>query len=254
MKISVVVPAYNEQESIPMLYLELKKVLSKYKDYEIIFVDDGSTDKSAEVMEGVNKKDSRVKVIQLRKNFGKAVALMEGFKSTTGDIIITMDADLQDNPAEIPRFIDKINEGYDLVNGWKYQRKDPLMKRFFSKIFNFLASKATHVRIHDFNCGFKAYRKEVVKYLNIYGELHRYIPALVYSEGFKVCEIKVKHQARKFGKSKYGSIRILRGFLDLITVKYLITYTQRPLHLFGSIGLILTFIGFSAVLDASPAF
>lgn len=244
MKISVVVPAYNEQDSIPVLYSELKKVLSKYKDYEIIFVDDGSTDKSIKVMEELNKKDNRVKIIQLRKNFGKAVALTEGFKIATGDIIITMDADLQDEPEEIPRFIEKINEGCDLVNGWKYQRKDPLMKRFFSKIFNFLTSKATHVKIHDFNCGFKAYRKEVVRDLNIYGELHRYIPALVYSKGFKVCEIKVKHQKRRFGKSKYGSIRILRGFLDLITVKYLITYIQRPLHFFGSIGLILAFFGF----------
>lgn len=242
-KISVVVPAYNEEKNLEILYEKLKSVLDNLKcEYEIIFVDDGSTDKTFEVLEKLHKKDKGVKVIQFRKNFGKSAALSAGFRYCTGDIVITMDGDLQDDPSEIPKFIEKLKE-FDVVSGWRYNRKDPITKKLPSKFFNWLAAHITGVKIHDFNCGFKAYKKEVIKEINLYGELHRYIPALASWKGFRVCEIKVAHHPRLHGKSKYGAGRLIKGFLDLITVKFLTTYLNRPLHFFGVFGILSTFFG-----------
>ncbi len=241
MKISYVVPLFNEEESIEILYKEV--VENSPVDFEIIFINDGSTDKSQNVLEKLASSDGKIKIIQFRKNFGKAAGLFEGFKVAKGDIIFTLDADLQDNPIEIPNFISKINEGYDLVTGWKKDRKDPLSKRIPSKFANFVMSKMFSLKIHDFNCGFKAYRKEVVKELDIYGEMHRYIPALCQSRGFKVAEIPVNHRKREFGKSKYGIERFLRSSFDLIKVKLITDYLQSPLYFFGRIGTISVFLG-----------
>lgn len=247
--LSILIPVLNEKENILELYSKLKSVLNNLNlGYEILFIDDGSTDNSSIILEELHNKDEHVKVIQFRKNFGKATALSAGFKHAKGDIVITMDGDLQDDPEEIPNFINKINEGYDLVVGWKFQRKDPITKTLPSKIFNKLTASLTKVNIHDFNCGFKAYRKEVTKNIDIYGELHRYIPALAYWKGYRIGEIKVKHHARKHGKSKYGSSRLVKGFLDLLTVKFLMSFTKKPLHLFGTIGLLFLSFGFMTEL------
>jgi glycosyltransferase involved in cell wall biosynthesis len=243
-----VIPVYTEEKNVEELHEKLIKVLSSLKKkYEIIFVDDGSTDNTFENLLRIHEKDEHVKVIKFRKNFGKATALSVGFNHANGDIVITMDGDLQDDPEEIPNFINKINEDYDLVVGWKFQRKDPITKTLPSKIFNTLTMHLTKVKIHDFNCGFKAYRKEVTENIEIYGELHRYIPALAYWKGYRIAEIKVKHHARKHGKSKYGGSRLVKGFLDLLTVKFLISFTKKPLHLFGTIGLL--FLSFGFVID-----
>ncbi|MDY6914907.1 MAG: glycosyltransferase family 2 protein [Candidatus Cloacimonadota bacterium] len=239
MKISFVIPVYNEEDSLKLLYSEILEH-TPTSDFEIIFVDDGSNDGSFKVMNTLATNDKRLKIIKFRKNFGKSAALKVGFENTSGDIIFTMDADLQDNPAEIPNFIEKIKEGYDLVSGWKKKRKDPLNKTLPSKIFNVFNSKAFRIKLHDFNCGFKAYRAELVNELDLYGEMHRYIPALAQAKGFKIAEIPVEHRQRKFGKSKYGIERYLRGFLDFLTVKLVTSYTHSPLYLFGRIG---TFIG-----------
>ena len=240
MKISVIIPVKDEQDNVLELYNQLNPVLSKIGKHEIIFIDDGSKDKTANKIKEI--KDKSVRLVQFQRNFGKAAALSCGFKEAKGDIIVTMDGDLQDDPKEIPRFLEKLKD-YDMVSGWKYKRHDPLTKRIPSKFFNFLTRKMTKVNIHDSNCGFKAYKKDVVKGLNLYGELHRYIPALSHLRGYSVGEIKVEHHARKHGKSKYGAGRLLKGFLDLITVKFLMTYTKRPLHLFGSIGIASAAIG-----------
>lgn len=234
--VTVIIPVYNEEKNITVLYDQLNSVLSSLDEsYEIIIIDDGSTD------ETVNKirqtEDKNIKLIQFQRNFGKAVALSYGFSEAKGDIIITMDGDLQDDPKEIPRFIEELKK-YDMVSGWKFERHDPLSKKIPSKFFNWLTTLLTSIKIHDFNCGYKAYRNYVVKDLNIYGELHRYIPALAHWKGYTVGEIKVEHRARIHGKSKYGPERIMKGFLDLITVKFLMSYSERPLHLFGGIGLI----------------
>jgi len=241
MKLSLIIPVYNEQDNVLPLYNKLKAVLEY--DHELIFIDDGSKDNTYEILKNIQKKDSKLKIIRFRNNFGKSEALSKGFKHAKGDIIITMDGDLQDDPEEIPRFIEKIKEDYDLVVGWKYKRQDPLSKTIPSKFFNFLIKVLTGVKIHDSNCCFKAYKKEVVKNLKIYGELHRYIPSLVNWKGFKVTEIKVKHHKRLHGKSKYGFSRLLKGFLDLLTIKFLIKYSKKPLHFFGSIGIISFFLG-----------
>jgi glycosyltransferase involved in cell wall biosynthesis len=240
--LSIVIPTYNEEKNIPMLYKELKSVLDKYQ-YEIIFVDDGSFDNTFNIIKSVAQKDKKVKLISFKRNYGKSAALSAGFENAKGDIIITLDADLQDDPKEIPRFIEKINQGYDLVSGWKFKRKDSLTKIISSRFFNFLTSMLTKVKIHDINCGFKAYKKEVVKNINIYGELHRYIPVLAFWKGYKIGEIKVEHHPRMYGKSKYGATRLFKGFLDLITVKFLMSYGKRPLHLFGLIGLLCFLLG-----------
>jgi len=244
-ELSLVVPVYNEEGSLIELFNELKRVLENTeKSFEIIFIDDGSTDKTMGVLRDIHNSYDKVKVISFQRNFGKSAALSVGFNEAQGRIVITMDADLQDDPDEIPRFIEKLDEGYDLVSGWKYHRKDPLTKRITSKFFNMLTKILTGIKIHDFNCGFKAYRRTVVKNIKIYGELHRYIPVIAKWNGYKTGEIKVKHNIRKYGKSKYGSSRLFRGFLDLITVRFLASYSKRPLHLFGFIGIILGFLGF----------
>ena len=242
MNISIVIPVYNEEKNIIILYKLLKSVLSKYQ-YEMIFVDDGSVDNTSSVIKDISKKDKKVKLISFQRNYGKSDALSAGFDNAKGDIIITLDGDLQDDPKEIPRFIKKLNQGYDLVVGWKFKRKDPLTKIIPSKFFNLLTSFLTKVKIHDMNCGFKAYKKEVIKNINVYGELHRYIPAMAFWRGYKIGEIKVKHYPRRYGKSKYGVNRLFKGFMDLITVKFLMSYGRRPLHLFGLTGLLCFFGG-----------
>ena len=237
MKISIVIPTFNEKESIPDLYLEICDAVPGNSDWEIIFVDDGSSDGSKDEIEKIISKDPKVKLISFYRNFGKSAALSEGFKHSRGDIIITMDADLQDDPAEIPNLINKINEGYDLVSGWKKVRHDPWTKTFPSKIFNFVTRLLTGVKIHDFNCGLKAYRNSVVKSIEIFGGRHRYIPALAGQKNFSVSEIVVNHRSRKFGITKYGGSRLFHGFFDLLTILFLNKYTQHPLHFFGMIGL-----------------
>ena len=244
-ELSIVIPVLNEEKNIPILVDRIKDVMSGVdSNYEIIFVDDGSTDGTFNVLKSLYEKNVIHKVIEFRRNFGKSVALSAGFKLAEGNIIITMDGDLQDDPVEIPNFIEKVNGGYDLVVGWKFNRKDPLSKTVPSKIFNKLTSVLTGLEIHDFNCGFKAYKKDIVKNLRIYGELHRYIPVLARGMGYHICEIKVKHHARRCGKTKYGTSRLIKGFLDLITITFLTQYTKRPLHLFGAIGLLSTLVSF----------
>jgi glycosyltransferase involved in cell wall biosynthesis len=246
MNLSFIIPVLNEELNVEELYRRIKRVITDHRlgDHEIIFIDDGSTDSTFERLLGLNKTDRKVKVIRFQSNFGKAAALNAGFEAAFGDIVFTMDGDLQDNPIEIPRFINKINKGYDLVSGWKFRRHDPITKTAPSKFFNWLTNLTTGVGIHDSNCGFKAYRKKVVKNIRIYGELHRNIPALAKWKGYKVGEIKVRHLPRKHGKSKYGFERLVKGFIDLITVKFLISFLRRPMHFFGTLGLLFLFLGF----------
>lgn len=242
--LSFVIPLKDEEGTLEELYEGILKNVPSNLSFEIIFIDDGSSDNSYEILKGIHERDKKVKIIRFRRNFGKSSALFAGFNRVKGDIIITMDADLQDDPKEIPKFIEKIKEGYDLVSGWKKKRKDPITKTLPSKIFNKLASILTGVKIHDFNCGYKAYRREVVENLEIYGELYRYIPALVNSKGFKITEIPVEHHERKYGRSKYGWERISKGFLDLITVIFLTRFLKRPMHLFGGVGILFLMAGF----------
>ena len=239
--VSIVIPCYNEEESLQLLYDGI--VANLEHDYEILFIDDGSTDNSRAVIRQLHEKDERVHLIAFRKNFGKAATLQAGFHNCRGDIVITMDADLQDEPSEIGSFIQKIQEGYDVVSGWKVQRKDPLEKRAPSKFFNKVVAALSGVKLHDFNCGFKAYRKEVVKSISLYGELHRFIPILADRKGFRIAEIGIQHNPRRFGKSKYGLERYFRGFFDSLTVAYLSKYYDRPMHFFGRVGLLTGFIG-----------
>lgn len=235
--LSVVIPLLNEEESLELLYTRVTEVLlSLDKTYEIIFVDDGGTDGSFAILEELHRKDNNIKVIQFRRNFGKSAALAAGFSEAEGGIIVTMDADLQDDPREIPRFLSKIEEGYDLVSGWKFPRRDPLSKTIPSKLFNLATRVVTGLKLHDSNCGFKAYRSEVVRQLEIYGGLHRYIAALAHWRGFRVGEIEVQHHPRQFGESKFGLARFSKGFFDLITALFLTQYVRRPLHLFGWFG------------------
>ncbi|MCD1296103.1 glycosyltransferase [Methanocella sp. CWC-04] len=240
--ISVIIPVYNEEDNITELYGQLSSVLySLNQPFEVLFIDDGSRDNTYNKLKEI--KDDNVRIIRFQRNFGKAAALSCGFKYARSNIVITMDGDLQDDPKEIAKFLEGLKE-FDMVSGWKYRRKDPFTKTIPSKIFNILTRVLTNVNIHDFNCGFKAYRGYVVKDIKLYGELHRYIPAIAQWKGYTVGEIKVEHHPRVHGKSKYGANRLLKGFLDLITVKFLITYIQRPLHLFGSIGVLLSGSGF----------
>ena len=237
--LSVVVPVYNEDNNIDPLYREITSSLSSLpKTYEIVFVDDGSNDNTFQVLKEIQERDKRVKIIKFRRNFGKSVALNSAFNFVKGNIIITMDGDLQDNPDEIPRFVDAIEGGSDLVSGWKYTRKDPLTKKLPSKLFNNMTRLLTGVDLHDFNCGFKAYKRGVLDTISLYGEMHRYIPALAAQYGFKITELKVEHRPRSYGKSKYGFSRLIKGFLDLITVKFLTEYSSRPLHVFGIPGIL----------------
>ena len=244
MKISIVIPVFNEQESIKELYMQISAALKNQKKYEIIFINDGSSDKSEKAIIDLSNEDKRVKLISFYRNFGKSAALSEGFKYASGEIIITMDADLQDDPNEIPNLINKLDEGYDLVSGWKQKRYDPWTKTFPSKIFNFVTRVLTGVKIHDFNCGLKAYRSSVIKSIEVFGGRHRYIPALAGQMNFSVSEIVVNHRPIIYGETKYGGSRIFHGFFDLLTILFLNKYTQQPLHFFGSIGLATFIAGF----------
>lgn len=247
-RLSVVIPLYNEAESLPALYTALDTVLTSHAiPAELIFVDDGSVDGSFDVLKSLRSKDERVKIIQLRGNHGKAAALTAGFREAQGDIIVTLDADLQDDPKEIPKFLATLDEGYDLVSGWKVSRQDPWTRRVLSAVFNRFTALMTGVPLHDFNCGFKAYRREVTQEVKLYGELHRFIPALAGWRGFRVTEIDVEHHPRRHGYSKYGLERIPRGFFDLLTVIMLTRYTSRPLHLFGLLGLLVGLAGFGII-------
>lgn len=244
MNVSVVIPVLNEKESLPELVRELEHSLSTYSAWEVLFIDDGSSDGSTEWMSDLCTKNSNFKLLQFYRNYGKAAALSEGFKVATGEYIITMDADLQDDPAEIPNLISKLSDGWDLVSGWKKTRHDPLNKTLPSKVFNFVTRLMTGVKIHDFNCGLKGYKQAVVKSIEVYGGRHRYIPALAGQQKFKITEIVVNHRARQFGETKYGGSRMFHGFFDLITILFLNRYTQQPLHLFGMFGIGFLNVGF----------
>jgi glycosyltransferase involved in cell wall biosynthesis len=243
-RISIVVPLYNEKESLVELHGRIREaVQSLGAPYEVIFVDDGSTDGSHGVLREIRERDGNVKIIRFLANSGKAAGLQAGFDAATGDYLITMDADLQDDPAEIPALAAALDGGLDMVSGWKKERQDPLSKTLPSKFFNAVVRFFSGLRLHDFNCGLTAYRIEVVRSFRIYGELHRYIPVLAKYHGFRVGEIPVKHHPRKHGRSKYGAKRFISGFLDLLTVILLTRYTSKPLHFFGSVGLVFCFFG-----------
>lgn len=243
--LSFVIPAKNEEENLPLLYKEIIDVLKKSKNnYEIIFIDDGSTDSTWEVITKLHTNDRHVIGIRHRGNFGKAIALINGFAKANGDIVFTMDADLQDNPKEIPHFLNGFDEGYDIVIGWKRRRLDSLDKVISSRLFNNVVSWTTGTRFHDINCGFKAYRKDVVQNIN-FGELFRLIPILAAKQNYKIKEIPVDHRPRKFGKSKFGFERSIQGGLDLITVIFLTRFARRPAQFFGSLGLLSGFLGAS---------
>jgi glycosyltransferase involved in cell wall biosynthesis len=249
-EISVVVPVLDEAASVEELARRLAQVLDEMgRTWELLYVDDGSRDDTAERVRRLHEADSRIKLIRFRRNFGKAAALCAGFEAARGSVLITMDGDLQDEPREIPRFLHRLEEDdLDLVSGWKQRRRDPLSRRWPSRLFNWATRRLARVELHDFNCGFKAYRREVVSEIALYGELHRYIPVLASRRGFKVGELAVEHHARPHGRSKYGWDRYYKGLLDLITVLFITKYTRRPLHLFGVIGLACFGIGF--VIDA----
>jgi glycosyltransferase involved in cell wall biosynthesis len=237
--ISLVIPLLNEAESIPVLFTEIDHVARTHGlALQIIFVDDGSQDGSWAQIGKLGQCDERVKGIRLRRNFGKAAALMAGVREAYGDPIVTLDADLQDDPAEIPALLARLDQGFDVVSGWKRSRRDPWPRVLASRLFNRAVSAMTGVRLHDHNCGLKAYRAALFAEVQIYGELHRFIPVLAASRGFRVGELEVNHRPRRFGHSKYGSLRYLRGFLDLLTVKFLTGYSHRPQHLLGGIGLV----------------
>jgi glycosyltransferase involved in cell wall biosynthesis len=238
MDISVVVPVYNESLSLRLLHEQLTRNLKAIGGkYEIIFVDDGSTDDSYQVITELHNQDKHVKAIQFRRNYGKAAGLAAGFHLASGEIVFTLDADLQDDPDEMVKFIEKLDEGYDFITGWKYPRLDPLSKTLPSRLANGTIRLTTGVKVHDMNCGFKAMRKEVAKELNLYGDMHRYIPVMVSWRGFRTTEVKVKHHPRKYGKSKYGAGRLLRGLFDFLTIIFLTRFNRRPLHLFGLFGI-----------------
>jgi len=244
--ISVVVPLLNEEESLPELARQLENVLERVArgKYEVLFVDDGSTDDSFRVIQDIHARNQRFKAIRFRTNHGKSAALAIGFSECKGDIVITMDADLQDDPNEIPSLVAKLEEGYDLVSGWKRKRHDPWHKTMPSKLFNAVTSRMSGIRLHDFNCGLKGYRRSVIENVQVYGEMHRYIPALAHWEGFRVTEIPVQHRARQHGVSKFGVSRFLKGYLDLLTVMFTTRYIKRPLHFFGAVGSLFAVIGF----------
>ncbi|WP_055106001.1 glycosyltransferase family 2 protein [Paenibacillus ihumii] len=245
MELSIVCPIYNEEESIPHLYAALIKSLDKLnKSYEIILVDDGSRDRSFDELKKLQEKDPRVKVIKFRRNFGQTAAMSAGFDYAQGDIIISMDSDLQNDPEDFAKLIDKMNEGYDVVSGWRKDRKDKTVSRKIpSKIANKLISKLTGVHLHDYGCSLKAYKSNVIKNVYLYGEMHRFIPAICSMIGAKIVEIPVKHHPRKFGVSKYGISRTIRVVLDLITVRFLQSYMTRPIQIFGKLGLYSIFMG-----------
>ena len=243
-KLSIVIPLYNEEESVHPLINEIRKVMN-YMDmqHEVVFVDDGSNDLSLKKIKDVCRNDRRFKYISFRKNYGKSAALQMGFKNVTGDVVVTMDADLQDDPKEIPNLLKKLDEGYDLCSGWKKKRQDPFIKKTSSKFFNFVTRLLTGIKIHDFNCGLKAYRREVIDNINVYGELHRYMPVLARWQGYTITECPVKHYPRRYGKTKYGISRFFKGFIDLITVIFSTRYIRRPMHFFGFFGAVAFIVG-----------
>jgi glycosyltransferase involved in cell wall biosynthesis len=243
--ISVVVPLLNEESSLEELYTEIAGALEpRGEAFEVVFVDDGSTDGSGSVLSRLHDEHANVVVVRLRRNFGKAAALKAGFLEARGEVIVTIDADLQDDPAEIPQLLAKLDEGFDLVSGWKTRRNDPLPRRLFSRVFNWTNALISGVRLHDVNCGLKAYRAEVVQGIRLYGELHRFIPVLAAYQGYSVAEIPVNHRARQHGRSRYGPERYLRGFFDLLSVTFMGRYRYRPLHLFGGLGALMGAVGF----------
>lgn len=249
-EISVVIPIYNEEENLPILYEKLKKVLDTLgKEYEIILVNDGSTDRSWEIIKKLSEKDPHVVGVNFRKNFGQTAAMSAGFETAQGDIIITMDGDLQNDPEDIPKLLEVLNQGYDIVSGWRKERKDAFLSRTLpSRIANWLISKVTGVHLHDYGCSLKAYRAEVAKNLDFYGEMHRFLPALSKAIGAKVTEIPVKHHPRIYGKSKYGISRTFKVLLDLILVKFLLDYRTKPLRVLGGWGAVLLVIGLVVLL------
>jgi glycosyltransferase involved in cell wall biosynthesis len=243
--LSIIIPTYNERESISELYVALKKELNRLDvASEIIFVDDGSADGTGRILRDLQKNDASITIVDFRRNFGKAAALSAGFQMARGDVIVTMDADLQDQPAELHRLLDKLESGYDLVSGWKKVRHDPIGKRWPSRVFNAVTALLTGVPLHDMNCGFKAYRRQVVEEIALYGEMHRYIPVLASYRGFRVGEVVVEHRHRPYGRSKYGITRLFSGFFDLLTVIMLTRYNRKPLHAFGVFGGLMLAIGF----------
>ncbi|NJM06338.1 glycosyltransferase family 2 protein [Candidatus Gracilibacteria bacterium] len=246
--LSFVIPVYNEHESLPMIHQRISEVLAigpqPYRaSYEIVFVDDGSSDESFAVCNALRQADARVRVIQFRRNFGKTAALNAGFRFARGERIITIDADMQEDPADMFYLMKPLDEGFDLVSAWRKIRNDPPSKTLPSRVFNTVVARLTGVPLHDFNCGFKAYKREVVADLRLYGELHRFIPVLASQRGFRVTEVAVEHKARRFGKSKFGAKRLGRGYLDFIQVLFLTNYLRRPLRLFGAIGTLLAGFG-----------
>jgi dolichol-phosphate mannosyltransferase len=247
--ISVVVPVHEEERTVALLYEELQAALDPLAEpWEAVFVDDGSTDGSFAALTRLHNAEGNVRVVRLRRNFGKAAALAAGFANAQGDVVVTIDADLQDDPAEIPRLLAKLDEGFDLVSGWKAHRRDPITRRALSRIFNWVTSRVSGLRLHDLNCGLKAYRSDVVQGLRLYGELHRFIPVLAHYRGHRVAELAVNHRPREHGRSRYGVERYLRGFLDLLTVSFIGRYRYRPLHLFGGLGLGLGALGFGVLV------
>ena len=246
-QISIVVPLLNEEESLSELLTWIQDVLKEKYNYEVIFVDDGSKDRSWEVIEGLCSQNEGVRGIKFQRNYGKSAALQKGFELCVGDVVITMDADLQDSPDEIPELYDMIvRDDFDVVSGWKKKRHDPLSTTIPTKLYNWTARRITGIYLHDFNCGLKAYKKTVVKSIELYGDMHRYVPALAKYAGFtKIGEKVVKHQARKYGVTKFGLNRFLNGPLDLITVAFMGKFGKKPMHLFGALGTLMFFIGFS---------
>jgi len=242
--ISVVVPLHNEERSIGLLHEELQASLDPLGDeWEVVYVDDGSTDGSFGALTRLHAREDNVRVVRMRRNFGKAAALAAGFAQAAGDRVVTIDGDLQDDPSEVPRLLAKLDEGFDLVSGWKAKRRDPLSRRIPSKLFNWVAGWMSGLHLHDMNCGLKAYRAEVAHSLVLYGELHRFIPLLAHEQGYRVGELPVNHRPREHGRSRYGLERYVRGFLDLLTVSFMGRYRHRPLHLFGGLGLLLGVFG-----------
>ena len=248
MDISIIIPLFNEEESLPELCSWIEKVMNKNNySYEVLLMDDGSKDKSWSVIENISSKNSNIKGIKFRRNYGKSAALNIGFQKAIGNVVITMDADLQDSPDEIPALYDKImKEGYDLVSGWKQKRYDPLSKTIPTKLFNWAARKASGIYLHDFNCGLKSYKNNVVKSVEVHGEMHRYIPVLAKWAGFeKITEQVVEHQSRKYGETKFGLERFVNGFLDLLTITFVTRFGKKPMHFFGVVGTIMFTLGFS---------
>ncbi len=249
-QLSIVIPLYNEEESLPELFAWIKKVLTGHYTFEVIFVDDGSKDKSWSVIENLKQKHSEVRGLKFQRNYGKSAALQKGFELCEGDVVVTMDADLQDSPEEIPELYKMITESdFDLVSGWKKKRHDPLSKTIPTKLYNWAARRITGIYLHDFNCGLKAYKNTVVKSIELYGDMHRYVPALAKYAGFiNIGEKEVKHQARKYGVTKFGLNRFLNGPLDLITVAFMGKFGKKPMHFFGALGTLMFIIGFSLTL------